>query len=308
MRMGVDMPIGKTLVQMRMTGATASRADFAYDPSLKALSFFASSDLLKSSLFGQALFSLSDRSRLTVYGTTNSTGSIATANPDAPFALQVRDHGSMTQLALTGTAVEQKQYGFGAGYWLQPDRDTVIGFNASYLAQSGGYYDLVSDLPGFDRQTRLANLGAMAGRSFGSWEISAAGEVSHVTTTAAAEAFRLTPANIASAELRLRKGGIGLAGDQAQDSLSLALVMPPRAVSGSLRVDYMTRTADGLGRQAASQLIPLSSLGENPVKVEAGYRIGEGSAWSLDLTGGYNLERSDYLGRGEALASLHLAL
>lgn len=308
LRMGVDMPFGQTLVQVRMTGATASRADFAYDPSLKALSFFASSDLLRSSLFGQALFGLTDRSRLAVYGTTNSAGTVNASQPDLPLFLQTSERSSMTRLALTGSAVEQKQYGFGAGYWLQPDAKTVVGFNASYLSQSGGYYDLVSDLPGFDRQTHLVNLGAVASRSFGSWDVSAAGEVSHVTTTAAAEAFRLTPANIASAELRLRKAGIGFAKGAVQDSLSLALVMPPRAVSGSIKVDYMTRTEDGLGRRAASQLIPLSSLGENPVKAEAAYRIGEGTAWSLDLTGGYNLERSDYLGRGEALASLHLAL
>ena len=308
LRMGVDMPFGKTLVQVRMTGESASRADFAYDPSLKALSFFASSDLLKSSLFGQALFSLSDHSRLAVYGTTNSPGSVNASNPDEPFFLHNADHNSMTRLALTGSAAEQKQHGFGMGYWLQPDASTVVGLNASYLTQSGGYYDMVSSLPGFDRQTRLVNLGAMASRSFGSWEVSAAGEVSHVTTGAAAEAFRLTPANIASAELRLRKGGIGFSQGDMQDSLSLALVVPPRAVSGSLKVDYLTRTDDGLGRRAASQNIALSSMGEIRPRSKPPTGSAKAASWSVDLTGGYNLRQSDYLGRGEALASLHLGL
>lgn len=307
MRMGFDMPFKGGVAQLRMTGSSSTREDFAYDPSLKPLSFFASTALLKSSMFGQALFNIGQSSRLAVYGTTNATGAIMATAPGEPVLLQHLGERSTARLALTGLPNEQRQYGFGLGYWTRPDRHTVIGVNVSYLVQNGGYYDMASTLDGLDGTTRLFNLGAVVSRALGSWEVSAAGEISHVSMSGGtSEIFSLTPANIVSAELRLRKAGVAFGGGELADSLSVALVMPPRAVSGTLRLDYMGPTADRLDLQPYHLRLGLGDLDADPVKVEAGYRLTGGSGWTLDLSGGVNLRQSDYAGRGEALASFHM--
>ena len=308
LRMGVDMPFKGGVAQVRLTGASASRLDFAYDRTLRPLSFFASTNLLKSSLFGHALVSVSDNSRLSIYGTTSKAGSISAAAPDEPFFLRLADRNSTTRLALTGSPTEQRQRGVGFGYWTQPDQRTVIGLNASFLRQDGGYYNLVSDLPAFSKPTRMLNLGAAASRMIGSWEASASGELTHLRTGASRDMLSVTPANIVSAELRLRKAGIAFGQPGLSDSLGVALVMPPRAVSGALTVDYMTRTSDGLGRMAANYRYPLSKIGADPVKVEAAYRLSGGTSWSLAVSGGLNLSESYYGGRGEALATFRLGL
>jgi hypothetical protein len=43
--MGVDLPFKGGLAQLRLTGTTNTRTDFAYDPSLRPLGFFASGHL-----------------------------------------------------------------------------------------------------------------------------------------------------------------------------------------------------------------------------------------------------------------------
>lgn len=307
LRMGIDMPFKGGVAQLRLTGATGTQLDFAYDPTLRPLSFFASTGLMKNSLFAHALVNVSDHARLSVYGTSSTTGSLSAADPDEPFFLQGTDGRSITRLALAGTPADRRQRGVGVGYWLQPDGNTVLGFNASMLTQTGGYYDLASNLPAFSRPTRMLNLGAAASRSFGSWEASVSGELTHLGATASLDTIHLTAANLASGEMRLRKTGLAFSRGGFNDSLSFALVMPPRAVSGTLQADFMTRTSDGLGRQAAAYRYPLSSVAD-PVKVEAAYQIGEGRSWSFDVSGGLNLQRSDYSGAGEALTSFHLSL
>lgn len=306
MRLGVDMPFKGGVAQLRVTGESGTRLDFAYDPTLRPLSFFPSTGLMSSSLFAHALIGVRDHSRLSVYGVTNSIGSITGTNPHVPFYLQQNDGNSATNLALVGVRARRRQQGVGAGYWLQPDRNMVIGFNASMLIQKGGYYDLASNLPVFRKATHLLNLGAAVSRSFGSWEATATGELTHLSAPNGGDSMRLTPANIASAELRLRKGGVAFAGGDVNDSMSVAVVMPPRAVSGSLQVDHMTRTADGLGRQAIAYRYSLSDAAE-PLKVEAAYQLSKGGRWSFDISGGYNLQRTGYSGAGEALTSFHLA-
>ncbi|MGE5721472.1 MAG: S8 family peptidase [Sphingomonadales bacterium] len=307
LRMGIDMPFKGGVAQVRLTGATGTQLDFAYDPTLRPLSFFASTGLMKNSLFAHALVNVSDHARLSVYGTSSTTGSLSAADPDEPYFLRDTDSRSMSRLALTGTPADHHQSGFGVGYWLQPDRNTVLGFNASMLSQTGGYYDLASNLPAFSKPTRMLNLGVAASRSFGPWEASLSGELTHLGATATFDTIRLTQSNVASGELRLRKNGLAFSRGGFNDSLSLAFVVPPRAVSGSLRADFLTRTPDGLGRQAAAYRYPLSSVAD-PVRVEAAYQIGEGRSWSFDVSGGLNLRRSDYSGAGEALTSFHLSL
>lgn len=309
LRMGIDMPFKGGVAQFRMTGQSSARTDFAYDPTLRPLSFFSSTNLLKSSMIANALLNVSEKSRLSLYAVTNSSGSISAAAPDEPFFLHNSATSSTARLALTGAASDQRQHGFGAGYWLQPNTSTVLGFNASYLSQQGGYYDMVTTLPAFGKRTEMVNLGAAASHMMGAWEVSTSGEVTHLRTSAAGETFHVTPANIVSAEVRLRKNGIGVSHFSGMsDSLSLAVVVPPRAVSGHLTAEYLTQTSDGLGQVAASYAYPLSKIGADPVKVEAAYRLQGGSAWSIDLTGGYNLQKAYYGGAGEALATFRLAL
>lgn len=305
-RLGVDMPFKGGVAQLRVTGETGTRLDFAYDPTLRPLSFFPSTGLLSSSLFAHALVGTGDHSRLSLYGVTTSAGSITGTNPNIPFYLQENDDRSGTSLALVGTSAQRRQQGIGAGYWLQPDEKSVIGFNASMLIQKGGFYDLTSNLPAFRKPTHMFNLGAAVSRTFGSWEATATGELTHLRAPNAVDWMRLRSANVASAELRLRKNGVAFAGGGLDDSMSVALVMPPRAVSGSLRLDYMTRTADGLGRQATTYRYSLADAAE-PVKVEAAYQLSNGGRWSFDISGGYNLRRGDFSGAGEALTSFHLA-
>ena len=306
LRMGIDMPFKGGVAQLRMTGAASTRADFAYDPSLRPLSFFASSALMKSSMFGQALLNVGKNSRLAIYGVTNSPGSLSVSVPGEPLFLKDFGRDSATRLAITGEPNDLKQHGFGVGFWMKPDHKTVLGINLSYISQRGGYYDMTSDLPGLDGSARMLNLGAVASRAIGSWEVSIAGEATHIRTSGTAtDMLRLTPSNIVSAELRARKTGVAFNDGRLADSLSVALVLPPRAVSGDLRVDYMTRTDDGLGMRAETYTHALSKVTADPPKIEAGYRLTSGKRWTLDLSGGLNLKQG-YAGRGEALASFRM--
>jgi hypothetical protein len=302
-RMGVDLPFKGGSAQIRMTGASSSRLDLAYDPSLAPLSFFASSALLNSSLFGQATFNLGANKRFSVYGTSNMAGSVWGLGQSPQ--LDGLDRNSTARFALTGRPADHKQQGVGVSYWTKPDAKTVIGFNASYIGQQGGYYDMSSTLPGLDGQSRMVNLGAVASRSMGSWEVSLAGEMTRISHEGNMDGLRLTPSNIASAELRVRKAGIAFGDADLADSASLALVVPPRAVSGALQLDYMGPTADRMGREPKSVRYALSDLEADPMRIEAGYRLAGASGWSLDLSGGLNLEQS-YAGAGELLGSLHL--
>lgn len=305
MRIGVDMPFKGGLAQLRMTGSSSAREDFAYDPSLRPLSFFASTALLKSAMFGQALFNVGPRSRLALYGTSNAPGALDAAQSEP--LLRNLDQNSTARLAITGIPADQRTHGFGTGYWTMPDRHTVIGFNASYLVQKGGYYDMASTLPGLDGTSRLVNVGAVASRAMGSWEVSAAGEVTNIRTSGSSSAlFDLTPSNIVSTELRARKAGVAFSNGRLADSLSVALVLPPRAVSGSLRLDYMVPTDDRMGRQPHSLRQALGDLDADPVKVKMGYRLTSHAGWTFDLSGGMNLRQTPYAGRGEALANFHL--
>ena len=80
-RMGVDMPFKFGVAQMRLTGGGDARMDFAYDATMRPLSFFASTGLLKNALIANALIRLPGHSRLMVYGIT-TTGAETTSSPD----------------------------------------------------------------------------------------------------------------------------------------------------------------------------------------------------------------------------------
>ena len=61
-------------------------------------------------------------------------------------------------------------------------------------------------------------------------------------------ALSFTPATLASGEISLRKNLVAFASGDLRDSLALSLAVPPRAIAGSLRVNYLTPTADGMDR------------------------------------------------------------
>jgi hypothetical protein len=277
--------------------------DFAYDATMRPLSFFASTGLMKNALVANALIRLPGHSRLMVYG-IGSTGAMSPHPSQNPLDLRLTDAGYGPGLALTRDRLGLHQSGVGVGYWTQPDARTVLGVNASVMTQTGGYYTLTSDLAAFDKPTRMFNLGVAGIHSIAGLELTASAEITHLQMTSGKDGLVFTPANMVSAEIGLRKSGLAFDG---RDSLGLSFVMPPRAVSGQLRVDYMTRTADGLGRQAARLSVPLSRLGAEPLRVEAAYRLALTPSWSVSVTGGSNLGNNSYVGAGELLAGMKLS-
>jgi hypothetical protein len=305
MRMGVDLPMKNGgVAQIRLTGATGTRTDFAYDATLRPLSFFASTGMLNDSLLVNTLVPLRDGGRLMVYG-SSTTGAVVGYRPQDPLQLRPTADGYMPQLALRGSGREQRKTSFGLGYWKQAGENTVLGLNASMMRQTGGYYDLTSNLADFQKPTKLFNLGAVASHRSGSWELTASGELTHLSMASGDAVLHFTPANLVSAQIGLRKSGVALA-DGMHDSLGVSLVLPPRAVSGNLRASFLTPTADGIGRQTASYDVPLSRLGSEPPRIEAAYRLESGRNWSFSLTGGAALGRATAQESGEVMASYNL--
>lgn len=301
-RIGVDLPFKGGVAQMRLTGAGDARMDFAYDATMRPLSFFASTGLLKNAFIANALIRLPGRSRLMIYG-ISSTGAMTPHPGETPLDFRVSDDG-YGPLALTRDPLKLRQSGVGVGYWTQPDKRTVLGVNMSILTQRGGYYDLISNLSAFDKPTRIFNLGVAGIRKLGAFELTASAELTHLVMTPGSSALAITPANMVSAELGLRKSGIAFG---KRDSLGLSFVLPPRAISGQVQVDYMTRTPDGLGREPARLGVPLSRLGSEPIRVEAAYKLNLAPAWSVSLSGGANLANTQLVGAGELLAGMKLS-
>lgn len=306
-RMGIDMPFKGGMAQFRLTGAGDPRQDFAYDATMQPLAYFASTSLLRGALISNALIKLPGRSRLMVYGIV-TTGSMNPRFADSPLDMRLSDQGYMPRAAMTRDPAKRTQTGIGVGYWSQPDDKTIIGVNASAIIQDGGYYSLTSDLADFERPTRMFNLGAAATRKLGGWQLTLSSELTHLRMSGGAQALAFTPATLVSAEFGLRKNHVAFADGDLRDSLSVAVSLPPRAIAGKLRVNYLTRTADGLGTMAAHYAVPLSALGNEPMRVEAAYRLSAGSTWSISLSGGLNLARASALGAGEGMATFRLAL
>ena len=311
MRMGVDLPFKGGTAQLRLTGASDPRMDFAHDTAMRPLAWFASTGMLQGTLLSNVQLKAGSNGRAMVYAIT-TPGVLAARGSQDPGEMRLTAQGYLPRaVALVGQRQVRRQSGFGAGYWLQPGARTVIGVNVSAMVQKGGFYDFSSDLDDFQRPTRLANLGVAAVRRFGSWEAGLAGEVTHLRMAKTGQAIGFTPSTLVSGQASLRKHGLAFGGagpnDGMTDSLALAFVVPPRAVSGALRVDYLTRTPDGLGQMATSKRIALAALGEEPARIEAAYRVKAKTGWSLDLTGGVNLARSTYTGAGEAMATWRMA-
>ena len=289
LRAGIDLPIEGGVAQIRLTGAADSQLELAHDQTLRPLGFFASSNLLNKSMIGSALLNLSGHERLMVYGTA-TTGSL-TAMPGSPLALGIAQPNSTAAWALDGDAPERRQVGVGVGYWTQPNPDTILGINLSMMSQKHGYYDLESSLDSFDKPTSMINLGVAASRRYGDWELSLAGEATHLRSPTSGAAIGFTPATLASASVTARKTKLLFGEGDRHDSLALSLAMPPRAIAGSLDLNYLTRTPDGLGRQAVRYRTSLSKLTAVPMRVEGAYKLVAGNDVSFSLAGGTGLAR-----------------
>jgi hypothetical protein len=285
-RIGVDMPFKGGVAQFRMTGASATRTDLANDPSLKPLSFFASSALLDSSVLGHGLVKLSDKATVSFYAAT-STDPVSSQAEELSLEPHVSAERQMQRLTSGTSDHEQQKSTIGFGYWTRPDSRTVLGLHASAVDQQNGWYDLSFDMPGSKTSTKIVNVGALASRRIGAWEASVSAELSHLRTTSDG-LFRFTPASLVSGEVSLQRKGLLFKGSTS-DQLVLAVALPPRAVSGSLDIEHMTRTADGLGQQAVSYRHALSKMGADSPKLEAAYRLTGGNGWSLGVAGGLNV-------------------
>lgn len=310
LRAGVDMPFKGGVAQVRLTGAGSTQTDFAADDALRPLSYFASSNLADGALVSNVNVKLSSKSRLMAYSMV-STGTVEPRMSSDVSQLLITDHGFASRSTLTsgrdrgdGTS----KVGAGVSWWSMPARNMVVGVNASAIVQRHGYMDLASNIDAFDRPTTMYNLGAVATRSTGTWELRLSGEWTHARMAVGSDAaLRFTPANFVSAEVGVAKHGLVASGGERSDRMSIAFVLPPRAVTGALAMNYMSPTADGLGMQATNLAVPLSRLGAEPVRLEAAYQVLSKRGWSLSFTGGANLQRS-INGAGEAMARFRLAL
>ena len=288
LRAGADVPIGGSAFQLRLSGANDAAADFAYDPSLRPLGFFSSTNLASGSVIANMLAPAGDHARVMVYG-------IASVHPfEAPVAVDMQGPFLREQaLSLRAARSEQltrTQQGMGVGYWKQVGNRTLVGVNASAFVQRNGYLDINTDLPGFDRPTRLYNLGVAASHAMGDWDLVASAEITHARMSAVHQSIGFTPALFTSGQLGLAKANIF--GRDGQDSFRAALVVPRKAVSGNLKLDYAVPTADGLDTERSYTAIPLNRLGSEPVRMEAAYQLAWGKSWSLGFSGAADLERT----------------
>lgn len=302
-RMGFDMPFKGGIAQFRLTGSTATRADLAHDPSLKPLSFFASTALLNDSVLGHTLLRVSRNSTLSFYA-ARSTDPISPELEDVNLRSHLSAERQVRLLGRGGSEQDQRKSTIGLGYWARPDSRTVIGLNASVIDQTGGWYDLSFDVPDGRTSTRIVNLGAVASRRIGPWEASLSAEFSHLRGSNGG-IFSLTPASLISGEASIRRRNI-LFNGSTTDSFALAVTLPPRAVAGSLSLDHITPTEDGLGRRPVAFKYALSKLGADSPKIEAAYQVNVENSWSLGIAGGLNV--TGETSGGEFLARMRLAL
>jgi subtilisin family serine protease len=289
LRAGLDAPLGDAVVAFRLTGATETRSDFAADPGLRPLSFFASSDLLgRSALTGVSL-PMNSSGRLIVFGATSLAGNPGIGDVqdgyrsgDRPDTADLTLHMAMDRSPLRQSAV-------GVGYWAQPDSHTIVGVSLTSMVQRHGFYDLVSDLSSFDAPFVLNSVGLAASRSFGAWEVYGAAETTAIGAPATRGPIGFSDSVLASGEIgarfsRTRPGKAAL-----RESLSMALRATPQAVSGRLFLNYMAPTADGLETEVVHRQSSLAEVTGRPVLVEGSYTLEDGRSWSARLRGGTEL-------------------
>jgi subtilisin family serine protease len=303
LRAGLDAPVGEAVVAFRLTGATDTRSDFAADPGLSPLSFFASSDLLgRSALTGVSL-PVDSGGRLVVFAARSLDGSPAIGMEQGD-RLDARPEEADMNLRVEMDRSPLQQSAVGVGYWARPDSRTVVGVSLSSMVQRHGYYDLASDLSSFDAPVVLNSLGLAASRTFGVWEVYGAAETTAISAAEKRGPIGFSDSLLVSGEIGARITRSGLGKGDLRDSLALSLRATPQAVSGRLDLEYLTPTADGLDTEVVSRQVALSDITRRPVRIEASYTLGDGGTWSTRLRGGADISGgSDYRLAAEARLS-----
>jgi len=293
LRAGVDVPMGTSALQLRLTGDTAARSDFAADPALAPLSFFASSELLNRSAMVGFSRPTSETGRLVMFAAA-SGGTQITPEYHQTFAAQNGYYDPTADRGLQFERTPREQAGFGLGWWKQADERTVIGVNVSSFSQRHAFYDMASDLAAFDGSTQVSNFGVAAMRQFGAWDVFGAAEATSIRAPDGSGPIRFTDATLASAEAGVRRANLFADGRRAQDALSVSLALKPRALSGALQLNYMDRSGEDGALQAVDRSVALSDLTANAVRVQSAYTLRAGERWSFGLAAGADLaEQAD---------------
>lgn len=293
LRAGMDAPLGGAVVAFRLTGATESRSDFASDPGLRPLGFFASSDLLGRSALTGVSVPMNRGGRLVMFGATSLGGSPALGEDHGyqrasrPDAEAFTSYVAMERSPLRQSAV-------GLGYWARPDDRTLVGVSVTSMIQRHGYYDLASDLSSFDAPVVLNSVGLAASRTFGAWEVHGAAETTAIAAPATQGPIRFSDGVLVSAEVGARFSRIVPGKAALRESLAVGLRAAPQAVSGQLYLDYMAPTAEGLETEVVHRQSPLADVTGRPVLIEGSYTLEDSETWSARLRGG-----ADLTGRGE---------
>jgi hypothetical protein len=287
LRASLDAPVGASVVSLRLTGASDVRSDFASDPGLRPLGYFASSNLLgRSALTGMSL-PLNGGDRLVLFGASSLAG-VAGLGAEDSHRLDLRADSLERDPTFLIDRSPLRQSSLGVGYWSRPDSRTVVGVSFTSMVQKHGFYDLASDVSDFDAPVALHSLGLAASRSFQGWELYGAAEATAIQAPDSAAA-------IAFSDSLLVSGEIGARFDRAlpdaglTESLALALRATPQAVSGQLDLNYMTATEDGLDSRAIRRRTSLAEITGHPVRIEGSYSLGNGQTWSTRIRGGADL-------------------
>jgi hypothetical protein len=292
LRAGVDVPLASGSMQLRLTGDSAARSDFAADAALAPLSFFASTDLLNRSAMASVSKPTSETGRLVMFAAI-SGGTQITPEFHQTFAASNGYYDSTADRGLQFERTPREQAGFGLGWWKQADERTVVGVNVSSFRQRHAFYDLASDLDAFDKPTQVTNFGVAAMREYGAWDLFGAVETTSIRTQGADGPIRFTDATLASGEVGVRRANLFTSGKAAKDALSVSLAMAPQALSGALQLSYMDRGADG-ALEAVDRNVALSELTDRSLRLQSAYTIGGSDRWSFAVAAGAGLaDRSD---------------
>ncbi|MDH4385713.1 MAG: S8 family serine peptidase [Caulobacter sp.] len=287
LRASLDAPVGASVVSVRLTGGTDVRADFASDPGLRPLGFFASSNLLgRSALTGMSL-PLNGGDRLVLFGASSLSGSPGLGAEDS-HRLDLRADSLGRDPTFLIDRSPLRQSSVGIGYWARPDSRTVVGVSVTSMVQRHGFYDLASDFSSFDAPVALHSLGLAASRSLGAWELYGAAEATAIKAPESGEMIAFSDSLLVSGEIGARLNrdhpDAGL-----EESLAIALRATPQAVSGQMDLNYMTATEDGLDTRATRRQTSLAEITGQPVRIEGSYSLGNGRTWSTRIRGGADL-------------------
>lgn len=304
LRIGMSVPVGRVKAQLHLTGASDPRADFAYDPSMRPLSYMASTRLYLGTMLSSAVLPLSDTQRLMVYHLFTA----GTINPwlsNTPSDTLRDMTQRRAQLAFQSRADGLSQQGAGASLWTRLNSKTFVGFNMSAVRQSGGFYTLKTDIPELSRPSVFLNAGSIAQREVGAWRLTMAGELTYGRMSSGNYVMGFTPITWASGTIEAQRSGL-IFNEQTglKDRFALKASLAPRSLSGHFYAHYQTRTPDGLGRTAASLMVPISQLGRDADRLEAAYQLSNGGNWSVEITGGRQFGPLLWTGRHEASITL----